>query len=73
MMITNEGAFMKNKISDKNMFQNFEVKAYWFLNDNQNSGSYGSLKWPLRISIEVPIFYQYVFELISGPFYVYLD
>ena len=37
MMITNEGAFMKNKISDKNMFQNFEVKAYWFLNDNQNS------------------------------------
>ena len=32
MMITNEGAFMKNKISDKNMFQNFEVKAYWFLN-----------------------------------------
>lgn len=73
MMITNEGAFMKNKISDKNMFQNFEVKAYWFLNDNQNSGSSGFLKWPLRISMEVPIFYQYVFELISGPFYVYLD
>lgn len=73
MMIMNEGAFMKNKISDKNMFQNFEVKAYWFLNDNQNSGSYGFLKWPLRISMEVPIFYQYVFELISGPFYVYLD
>lgn len=73
MMITNEGAFMKNKISDKNMFQNFEVKAYGFLNDNQNSGSYGFLKWPLRISMEVPIFYQYVFELISGPFYVYLD
>ena len=72
-MITNEGAFMKNKISDKNMFQNFEVKAYWFLNDNQNSGSYVFLKWPLRISMEVPIFYQYVFELISGPFYVYLD
>ncbi|WP_191979140.1 hypothetical protein [Limosilactobacillus frumenti] len=45
MMITNEGAFMKNKISDKNMFQNFEVKAYWFLNDNQNSGSYGFLKY----------------------------
>ena len=45
MMITNKGAFMKNKISDKNMFQNFEVKAYWFLNDNQNSGSYGSLKY----------------------------
>ncbi|AEI56668.1 hypothetical protein HMPREF0534_0878 [Limosilactobacillus reuteri CF48-3A] len=44
MMITNEGAFMKNKISDKDMFQNFEVKAYWFLNDNQNSGSYGFLK-----------------------------
>ena len=72
-MITNEGAFMKNKISDKNMFQKFEVKVYWFLNDNQNSGSYGFLKWPLRISMEVPIFYQYVFELISGPFYVYLD
>ncbi len=45
MMITNEGAFMKNKISDKNMFQNFEVKAYWFLNNNQNSGSYGFLKY----------------------------
>lgn len=45
MMITNEGAFMKNKISDKNMFQNFEVKAYWFLNDNQNSGSYGFLTY----------------------------
>lgn len=44
MMITNEGAFMKNKISDKDMFQNFEVKAYWFLNDNQNSGSYSFLK-----------------------------
>lgn len=43
-MITNEGAFMKNKISDKDMFQNFEVKAYWFLNDNQNSGSYSFLK-----------------------------
>lgn len=43
-MITNEGAFMKNKISDKDMFQNFEVKAYWFLNDNQNFGSYGFFK-----------------------------
>lgn len=44
-MITNEGAFMKNKISDMNMFQNFKVKACWFLNDNQNSGSYGLLKY----------------------------
>lgn len=43
-MITNEGAFMKNKISDMNMFQNFKVKACWFLNDNQNSGSYGLIK-----------------------------
>lgn len=49
MMITNEGAFMKNKISDKNMFQNFEVKAYGFLNDNQNSGSYGFLKWLMKL------------------------
>lgn len=44
-MITNEGYFMKNKIIDKNMFQNFEVKACWFLNDNQNTGSYGLLKY----------------------------
>ena len=36
---------MKNKIIDKNMFQNFEVKACWFLNDNQNTGSYGLLKY----------------------------
>ncbi|MGM9883440.1 MAG: HEPN domain-containing protein [Limosilactobacillus reuteri] len=36
---------MKNKISDMNMFQNFKVKACWFLNDNQNSGSYGLLKY----------------------------
>ena len=45
MMITNEGYFMKNKIIDKNMFQNFEVKTCWFLNDNQNTGSYGLLKY----------------------------
>lgn len=45
MMITNEGHFMKNRIIDKNMFQNFEVKACWFLNDNQNTGSYGLLKY----------------------------
>lgn len=44
-MITNEGYFMKNKIIDKNMFQNFEVKTCWFLNDNQNTGSYGLLKY----------------------------
>nr|WP_302427676.1 HEPN domain-containing protein [Limosilactobacillus mucosae] len=36
---------MKNRIIDKNMFQNFEVKACWFLNDNQNTGSYGLLKY----------------------------